>query len=196
MPSTSEPMHTKGSAVAEGVDSNDSSAVADAVDLNVSSAVAGSKSGPLTRANYFRANYRKKRLLHGGPPVATHAGSRPMYSRNEPASKRHRKDEEPTLRSGTLLLSALHMSVLGQDQFISKIIYFLGTHPDPWCHCRACHHFADRHFGGCIVCIQIRDLTWANRQWRDRTSEFDGRVITVHQDTGCVYVSSDSESDR
>ena len=41
MPSTSEPMHAKVAAVAEGVvDSNESSAVADAVDLNVSSAVA------------------------------------------------------------------------------------------------------------------------------------------------------------
>ena len=40
MASTSEPMHTKGAAVAEGMDSNESSAVAAAVDLSVSSAVA------------------------------------------------------------------------------------------------------------------------------------------------------------
>ena len=40
MASTSEPMHTKGAAVAEGMDSNESSAVADAFDLNISSAVA------------------------------------------------------------------------------------------------------------------------------------------------------------
>ena len=54
-------MHTKGSAVAEGVVVNDSSAVADAVDLNVSSAVAGSKSGPLTRAQRNEQNTKERR---------------------------------------------------------------------------------------------------------------------------------------
>ena len=78
---------------------------------------------------------------------------------------------------------ALHMSVLGQDQFISKITCLLGTHPDPWtkekhwgrgcgqnCPCCRAHNEEDWPTG-CAFCVQMWYLTCINKQWRDRTRE-------------------------
>ena len=77
--------------------------------------------------------------------------------------------------------------VLGRDQFISSIICFLGTHPDEWTKeehwgccgqgCGCCRAAHCEVFGACEVCNQIPILTCINRQWRDRTSEFDGKVM-------------------
>ena len=84
-----------------------------------------------------------------------------------------------TVKADTLLLSALHMTVLGQDQFISKIICLLGRHPDPWtkeehwgahgqsCPCCRAHNWPT----GCDMCVQMWYLTCINKQWRDRTRE-------------------------
>ena len=81
----------------------------------------------------------KRKTLHGQSTqhdieqyrdvgASTHAGSSPMNAGHEPESKRHRKDEEPKLRSKKRVkkrkkpkTKELHISVLGQDQFISKI---------------------------------------------------------------------------
>ena len=78
-------------------------------------------------------------------------------------------------------------------QFISKIICFLGTHPDEWtkeehwgCCGQACPCCRAAHcevFGACELCYKIPILTWINRQWRDRTSEFDGKVMLP---AGCM----------
>ena len=102
------------------------------------------------------------------------------------AKKRGKKRKKAKLKAKSKT-KALHMSVLGQDQFISKIICLLGTHPDPWtkekhwgsrgicyCCCPCC-------FGACDLCYQIRVLKRINRQWRDRTSEFDGKAFLWFQ---------------
>jgi hypothetical protein len=77
--------------------------------------------------------------------------------------------------------------VLGRDQFISSIICFLGTHPDPWTKeehwgahgqsCPCCRAANKEFFGACEFCCQIRDLKRINRQWNNRAEEFDGKVM-------------------
>ena len=100
----------------------------------------------------------------------------------------------------TFLLSVLHMSVIGQDLFISKIICFLGRHPDSpdelgpcdetltWTieehrgscgqNCPRCRSNEEDWLTVCFLCNQMWDPTTVNRQWRDRTREFDGKGIT------------------
>ena len=82
------------------------------------------------------------------------------------------------MKADTLLLSALHMTVLGQDQFNSMIICLLGTHPDPYSE-GPCHWLCGDQFGwwlgldgACCLCNEMRRLARVSRQWRDRTSEW------------------------
>ena len=111
MPSTSEPMHAKVAAVAEGVvDSNESSAVAAAGDPSVSSAVAIQE----RRMAWDGKAYTKEEFQQWYGAAGGNLWGL------------------ATVKADTLLLSALHMTVLGQDQFISMIICLLGTHPDQY----------------------------------------------------------------
>ena len=156
-------------------DSTESSAVADAVDLNVSSAV----------------GVQERRIAWDGKAY-TNEDFQQWYG-----AAGGNLWGLAWVKADPLLLSALHMTVLGQDPFISKIICLLGTHPDPWTpekhwgrcgqSCACCRAYNEEDWpSGCFICNQMWDLTTFNRLWRDRTCKFDGRVFTGSQDTGCV----------
>ena len=81
--------------------------------------------------------------------------------------------------------------VLGDDTFIRKVVCLLGFHRDDsrgtwtakrhWgrqacgqsCGCCCAHEMEDYH-DGCEACCEMWLLTTVNRQWRDRSLEFDG----------------------